>query len=202
MLLHDDEAGTSFYHPGAIEMQRRLATERLAAHIAEKYVAAELSDSDIEVVTAADCFYLATADAFGQPDCSYKGGLPGFVRVIDRRTVKFPHYDGNGMFRSLGNLLVNPRVGMLFIDYEHPVKLRINGEAEVSTEASQTVQFEGADAVITVQVAQVFENCPRYLHRRATGEHSRHCPRPGYVPPDPEWKLKPEYDGIVRRSGV
>ncbi len=185
-------------------MQRRLDTERLAAHIAGKYVSAELSDSDVRMVTAADCFYLATADQSGWPDCSYKGGLPGFVRVLDRRTLQFPHYDGNGMFRSLGNLLVNPRVGLLFVNYEQPIKLRVNGTAELSTAPETTASFFGADAVVTVRVARVFENCPRYLHNQATGEFSRHCPRPepDYVPPDPEWKLKAEYRGIVRTTGV
>jgi len=192
----------AFYSDGALAIQRHLGTDRLAAHIAEKYVADDLSDDDLAVVTGADCFYLATADRLGRPDCSYKGGLPGFVHVVDRRTLSFPHYDGNGMFRSLGNILENPAVGLLFIDYARPVKLRVNGDATVSTAPAQTAAFEGADAVITVALRQVFENCPRYLHDPTTGRHSAHCPRPDYVPPDPTWKLKPEYDDIVRRTGV
>jgi fatty acid desaturase/predicted pyridoxine 5'-phosphate oxidase superfamily flavin-nucleotide-binding protein len=190
-----------FYHSGSLELQRELGTERLARHIADRYVAGTLSDSDVAVVAAADCFYLATADAAGRPDCSYKGGLPGFVRVTDRQTLCFPSYDGNGMFRSLGNIRVNPAVGLLFIDHGRLVKLRVNGDATVHTDSARTGQFAGVDAVVEVRVRDVFENCPRYLHDRITGEHSEHCPRESYQPPDPAWKKKSEYDGIVRRFG-
>ncbi|MBW8486812.1 pyridoxamine 5'-phosphate oxidase family protein [Actinomadura parmotrematis] len=191
-----------FYHRGSRDLQARLGTERLAARLADRYVEDGLSDGDVALVTAADCFFLATADHLGRPDCSYKGGLPGFVRVRDRRTLEFPSYDGNGMFRSLGNVLVNPAVGLLFIDRGRPIKLRINGTAAVSTDPRDTARFDGADAVVTVAVREVFENCPRYLHDPVTGEPSKHCPRPDYTPPDPAWKGKPEYDGIVRRTGV
>jgi hypothetical protein len=121
------------------------------------------------------------------------------VRIPDRTTLRFPSYDGNGMFRSLGNIRINPAVGLLFIDYERPVKLRINGEATVHTDAARTGEFTGADAVVEVRVRNVFENCPRYLHDRVTGEHSAYCPRENRRPPDPDWKKKAEYDGIVRR---
>jgi uncharacterized protein len=194
---------TEFYHDGALAMQHRFGTEQLAARIAAKYVAQKLGPEDLAMVTTADCFFLATADQHGRPDCSYKGGLPGFVRVAGPQILRFPNYDGNGMFRSLGNILVNPAVGLLFIDYtaSPKKKLRLNGDATVSTSADLTAQFEGADAVVTVHLRQVFENCPRYLHDPVTGEYSRYCPRPEYVAPDPDWKLKAEYDGIVRRSG-
>ncbi|MEU2438324.1 pyridoxamine 5'-phosphate oxidase family protein [Streptomyces rubradiris] len=193
---------SGFYHEGALELQRRLDTHELAAHIAKRYVTDELDDGAVALITDADSFFLATADALGRPDCSYKGGRPGFVQVLDRRTLAFPSYDGNGMFRSLGNVLVNSAVGLLFIDYERAVKLRVNGDATVSTRQVDLSAFEGADAVVNIRVREVFENCPRYLHDRKTGEYSRHCPRPGYVPPDPAWKRKPEYDGIVRRTDV
>jgi fatty acid desaturase/predicted pyridoxine 5'-phosphate oxidase superfamily flavin-nucleotide-binding protein len=192
-------ADDAFYHSGSIGLQRELGTERLADHIATRYVATTLSDADVALVEAADCFYLATADGCGRPECSYKGGIPGFVRVPDRTTLRFPSYDGNGMFRSLGNIRVNPAVGLLFIDYGRPVKLRINGEAVVHTDAARTGEFTGADAVVEVRVLNVFENCPRYLHDRVTGEHSVYCPRENHRPVDPDWKKKPEYDGIVRR---
>jgi hypothetical protein len=191
----------SIYHSGSIEMQNRLDTRKVADHIAAKYVTDQLSDNDIDTIRRADCFYLATADHEGRPDCSYKGGLPGFVHIVDNSTIAFPSYDGAGMFRSLGNILVNPHVGLLFLDYERRIKLRLNGAATVSTDPADTARFESADAVVSVRMREVFENCPRYLHDRTTGEHSTYCPRPDYLPPDPEWKLKPEYDGIVRRNG-
>ena len=94
---------------------------------------AELSDGDVGFIEGSSMFFLATADADGWPDVSYKGGRPGFVRCLDRRTIAFPSYDGNGMFRSLGNMLVNDRVSLLFVDFEHPDRLRVQGTAAVST---------------------------------------------------------------------
>jgi uncharacterized protein len=191
-------AAEEFYHDGSRIAQDAKGTRRLADHIAERYVSAELDDAAAAMVGAADCFYLATADRDGRPDCSYKGGLPGFVRMPSRTEIAFPSYDGNGMFRSLGNILVNPAVGLLFVDLERPLRLRVNGVAQVCYDPSQVIDWPGADAVVRVRVREVFENCPRYLHDRVNGTHSAHCPRPGYTPPEPEWRLKPEYDPIVR----
>lgn len=187
-----------FYNEGSRKIQDRLDTRRLADHIARKYVSEELDTSAREIVEKADCFYLATADATGAPDCSYKGGLPGFVQVPEPKVILFPSYDGNGMFRSLGNIIENPQIGLLFIDYSQPIKLRINGTAKVSTDDRLLELFQDADAVVRVDIGQVFENCPRYLHDVRTGKHSKYAPRSDYVPPDPEWKQKAEYEGMVR----
>jgi hypothetical protein len=86
-------------------------------------------------------FFIATADAEGQPDCSYKGGLPGFVRVLDERTLAIPDYDGNGMYRSWGNVLANPRVGLLFLDFENPRRIRVNGTARFARGRSLARRF-------------------------------------------------------------
>lgn len=191
----------SFYHEESLELQRRLGTEQVASHIADAYVATELSDEHSGWIREADCVFLATVNPRGGPECSYKGGLPGFIRVPDPTTIEIPSYDGNGMFRSLGNALACPRAGLLFLLPERRAKLRVNGGCAVSTDPGRLNGHAGAEALLIVTVDKVFENCPRYLHDRENGTYSRHCPRPGYVPPDPEWKLKPEYDGIVRRTG-
>lgn len=192
------EERSEFYGRGARRIQEVMETRRLAGHIAAKYVSDRLDPSATEIVRAADCFYLATANGEGAPDCSYKGGLPGFVQVPNPRVLLFPSYDGNGMFRSLGNIVENPQVGLLFIDYGKSVKLRINGAAAVSTSEHLLQRFHEADAVVWVDVRDVFENCPRYLHDVRRGKHSDYVPRPGFVPPDPDWKLKNEYRGLVR----
>ena len=100
----------------------------------------------------------------------------------------FPSYDGNGMFRSLGNIVVNPRVGMLFIDFAQPNRMRVNGTATVETDGDLVERFDGAQAVVRVAVERVFPNCPRYIHRMDLVEQSVYAPRPGHVPPEPEWK--------------
>ena len=131
---------------------------------------------------------LATADAHGQPDVSYKGGMPGFVRILDDRTLAFPDYDGNGMFKSLGNVLVNAKVGLLFVDFEHPNRMRVSGTASVSTDDPLLGEFSGAQMIVRVRAERIFPNCPRYIHRMQLVEHSVYAPRPKQKPPEPGWK--------------
>jgi predicted pyridoxine 5'-phosphate oxidase superfamily flavin-nucleotide-binding protein len=140
-----------------------------------------------------DMFFLATADADGHPQCSYKGGDPGFVRVLDERTVAFPNYDGNGMYLSTGNVLVNPHVGMLFIDFtaERPSRLRLNGSATIDPEDELAGAWPGAQFVVRVAATEVFPNCPRYIHRLALVERSRFVPREEQDVPVPDWKRTP-----------
>ena len=115
-------------------------------------------------------FFLATADAEGRPDCSFKGGDPGFVRVLAPDLLAFPDYDGNGMFKSLGNIRANPHVGLLFIDMEgKPKRLRVNGTAEVVLDDPLLPEFEGAQALVRVTPVAIFPNCPRYIPPHAGG---------------------------------
>ncbi|WP_025616734.1 pyridoxamine 5'-phosphate oxidase family protein [Salinispora cortesiana] len=189
-----------FYHEGSRRLQRQFGSQRLAAHLARRYVLDELDETHVGWIRCADTVFVATVDDRGQPDCSYKGGLPGFVRVCDPRTLEIPSYDGNGMYRTLGNAAVTSRVGLLFLLPEVRVKLRVNGAGTVVTDPATLAAHVGAEAVVRVTVREVFENCPRYLHDPATGAHSAHCPRPDYQPPEPAWKQKPEYDGLLPTS--
>ena len=132
--------------------------------------------------------FVATADSQGHPECSYKGGLPGFVRVLDDRTLAFPDYDGNGMYRSWGNVLVNPAVGLLFLDFEAPKRLRVNGTAQISTDDPLRAEFADSVSIIRVTASTIFPNCPRYIHKMQLVEYSTYAPRPDYVPPVPAWK--------------
>jgi len=146
------------------------------------------TDDDRAIVEQASMFFLATADADGFPDCSYKGGVPGFVRVAGPSTLVFPSYDGNGQFRSLGNVAVNPNVALLFIDFERPNRMRVHGTATLHDEPDVVAAFEGAQLVVRVEVSRIFPNCPRYIHRMHLDEQSVYAPKPGHVPPVPEWK--------------
>ncbi len=127
---------TGMYHDGSRQLQDRFGSRPLADRLVEVVVHRELTDADRAFIESRPMFFLATADSEGRPDCSYKGGRPGFVRVVDAATLAFPSYDGNGMFKSLGNVLVNPHVGLLFVDFESPRRLRVNGRAQVSDERS------------------------------------------------------------------
>src|ERR671925_166340 len=159
---------SSPYHDGSRRLQDRFDTRRLADRLDEKFLSRPVIDAeDRAFIERMDMFFLATADAEGRPQCSYKGGDPGFVRVLDDRTLAFPSYDGNGMYLSLGNLRANPHVGLLFIDFlaRRPSRLRVNGIASIDEEDPLLDEYAGAQLVVRVRTVQVFPNCPRYIHR-------------------------------------
>ncbi len=187
-----------FFHQGSRELQDRFETRNLADRIVERVGTTRLSDDDRAFVERSAMFFLATADAQGRPDCSYKGGDPGFVRAIDAATLVFPSYDGNGMFRSLGNLSVNPWVGMLFIDFENPKRLRINGRATLHQEHEWLDRYPEADLLVEVAVADVFPNCPRYIHQLERREASPYVPRAGCETPRPAWKDAKAFKDVLR----
>jgi hypothetical protein len=149
-----------------------------------------IDDDDRAFIERMDMFFIATADEHGQPNCSYKGGDPGFVRVVDEHTIAFPVYDGNGMFLTAGNLLRNAQVGLLFIDWERRKRLRLNGLASVDPDDPLLPEFPRALLVVRVRATQVFPNCPRYIHRMQLVERSRFVPKADCEPPVPEWKRR------------
>ncbi len=184
------------YHDGQRVLQERFDSRRLADRLAEA-TTAEISDVHREFIEARDMFFLATADANAAPECSYKGGDPGFVRVVDPRTVVFPDYDGNGMFLSIGNLAVNPQVGMLFIDLTAGTRLRLNGTASVEFDDPLIGTYPGARFVVRVTPTAVFANCRRYVHRYGLVSRSPFAPSDSHEPPVPDWKLDPWFEGTL-----
>jgi len=188
------------YHEGARELQDRYDTRRLADRLAERLSRAEFTAEDRAFIESRGMFFLATADAAGRPDCSYKGGLPGFVRVTAPGELAFPSYDGNGMFRSLGNVLVNPAVALLFIDFEHPRRLRVKLRASLNFADELLEEFKGAQAVIRVRAERIFPNCPRYIPRMALTEASPYVPRAGCIAPVPAWKTREVFNEVLPRG--
>ena len=111
------------------------------------------------------------------------------LRVVAPDLLAFPDYDGNGMFKSLGNLRANPRVGLLFIAMEDkPRRLRVNGTAAVMLDDPLMAEFEGAQAIVRVTPEDIFPNCPRNIPRHALQEPSAYVPRPGQARVEPAWK--------------
>lgn len=176
------------YHDGNRQLQDRFDSRRIADRLVEVLHRTAFTDEDRVFVESRSMFFLATADASGAPDCSYKGGRPGFVRVLGPSELAFPSYDGNGMFKSLGNVLANPQVGLLFIDFEAPKRLRVNGTASIDPSDPLLGSFEGAQLVVRVHAAHIFPNCPRYIHRMSLQEVSAYAPAAGHEPPVPAWK--------------
>jgi predicted pyridoxine 5'-phosphate oxidase superfamily flavin-nucleotide-binding protein len=168
--------------------QDKFGTRRIADRIDELLVSDAIDEHAKRFIESRDMFFLATCDADGHPQCSYKGGDPGFVQVVDAHTIAFPVYDGNGMFLSLGNVRSHAEVGMLFIDFEHPNRMRVNGVATVDENDPLLPTISGAIAIVRVRTTQVFPNCSRYIHKMHKVERSEFVPEPGVAPPIPDWK--------------
>jgi uncharacterized protein len=181
---------SSVYHNGARKLQERFDTRRLADRLEDRTMHAVIDDDDRAFIESMDCFFLATADGRGHPNCSYKGGDPGFVRVLDEHTIAFPNYDGNGMYLSMGNVLVNPEVGLLFVAFERQRRLRLNGTASIDEDDDLMGLYPEAQFVVRVAAREVFPNCPRYIHRYQLVERSHYVPRPQEPTPVPDWKRR------------
>src|SRR5215471_11249265 len=153
------------YHEQSRVFQDRFDSRRLADRLADTLAHARFTEEDRTFIEARSFFFLATSDTDGFPDCSYKGGAPGFVRILDGRTLVFPSYDGNGMFKSLGNIRASGKVGLLFLDFESPKRIRVNGLATVRDDDPLIEQVVGAQLIVRVTAQQIFPNCPRYIHR-------------------------------------
>ena len=178
----------SGFHDGSRELQDRFDTRALADRIDGLLVSDTISDGDRAFIEARDMFFLATADAEGRPTCSYKGGEPGFVHVLDEHTLAFPNYDGNGMYLSTGNVLRNPHVGMLFLDLEKGHRMRLEGEASIDLDDPLRSEWPEAQFVVRVRARAVYPNCPRYIHRYELVKRSRFVPQDDCLTPVPEWK--------------
>jgi uncharacterized protein len=177
------------YHNGNRQLQDEFASRRIADRLEEKLTRTAFSADDRACIESAIYFFIATADAEGRPDCSFKGGAPGFVRVTAPSELAFPDYDGNGMFKSLGNLLVNPNVGLLFIAmHGRSAKLRVNGAARVNRDDPLLKETVGAQLIVRVAARAIFPNCPRYIPKLELVEPSVYVPQPGANPPEPAWK--------------
>jgi predicted pyridoxine 5'-phosphate oxidase superfamily flavin-nucleotide-binding protein len=178
----------SLYHEGSRRLQERFDTRRLADRIEERIVHDRIDDDDRAFIEARDMFFIATVDEGGRPQCSYKGGDPGFVRVLDDRTIAFPVYDGNGMYLTAGNLLATKNVGLLFIDFEGRKRVRLNGVASVVDNDPLLADYPEAQLIVRVAATEVFPNCPRYIHQYQLVAHSRFVPKAECETPVPQWK--------------
>ena len=179
---------SALYEDSHRNLQQRFDTQRLADRIEERLFRRALTDDDRAFVERLDLFFLATVNSRGEPSCSYKGGDPGFVRVLGPTTLMFPCYDGNGMYLSMGNVAATHQVGMLFIDLCAPKRLRVNGTARIEPAELAKPAYPEAQFVVVVEVREVFPNCPRYIHKFQRVEPSQFVPREGVATPVPGWK--------------
>jgi uncharacterized protein len=186
------------YHDGNRKLQDAFGSRALADRLAERLRRDRFTEEDAAFIGAQGFFFLATADDQGRPDCSFKGGPPGFVRVIAPDLLVFPDYDGNGMFKSLGNIGANPNVGLLFISMdESPRRLRVNGEARVVADDPLMAELPGAQLLVKVTPRDIFPNCPRYVPNLSTAEPSVYLPKADAPPVEPKWKSFGDFADVV-----
>ncbi|MCI0466376.1 MAG: pyridoxamine 5'-phosphate oxidase family protein [Beijerinckiaceae bacterium] len=170
-------------------LQREFDTEKLAEKVKEFIVLPEITDEHKKFIESRDMFFLTTIDHRGYPTCSYKGGIPGFVKVADCTTIVFPSYDGNGMYLSLGNIRGNNKIGMLFIDFGTPHRVRVHGTASIDKNDRLIKDFHGSELVVRVAVTEIFVNCPRYIHQYQRVQFSKYAPNEDFKSPlIPQWK--------------
>jgi predicted pyridoxine 5'-phosphate oxidase superfamily flavin-nucleotide-binding protein len=186
------------YHEGNRALQDAFGSRALADRLDEKLRRDRFNEDDAAFIGSLGFFFLATADAEGRPDCSFKGGPPGFARVAAPDLLVFPDYDGNGMFKSLGNLTVNPNVGILFIAMgEAPKRLRVNGTAQVVGDDPLMADVPGAQMLVKVTPTDIFPNCPRYVPNLQLVEPSAYLPQTGAPPLEPKWKSFDLFSDVV-----
>ena len=188
----------SIYHGGNRKLQDHFGSTRLADRLVERLWRDSLTDEDKAFIEGLGFFFLATSDADGRPECSFKGGPPGFVRVLAPNLIAFPDYDGNGMFKSLGNIVANPHVGLLFIAMgERPKRLRVNGRASVHLDEVALADLPGAQAVVRIVPENIFPNCPRYIPDLASGTPSEYLPVANSTPKEPTWKSFDAFKDVI-----
>ncbi len=186
------------FHNGNRDLQDMFGSRALADKLVENLRRSEFTDADKAFIESLDYFFLATSDPVGRPDCSFKGGPPGFVRIVQPDLLVWPDYDGNGMFKSLGNIAINPSVGLLFMRMgDAPKRLRCNGRAEISFDDPLIETFPGAQGIVRMTPIDIFPNCPRYIPDPDAAKPSPFIPKEGEAPVEPGWKNNPAWKDVV-----
>ncbi|MEL6982259.1 MAG: pyridoxamine 5'-phosphate oxidase family protein [Actinomycetota bacterium] len=200
---------SDFYGSAARRLQARFETEALADRLEQAIVTPELSEADQDFVASRDFFFLSTVSADGFPTVSYKGGGRGLVAALDPSTLAFPSYDGNGMYLSMGNIEDTAKIGMLFIDFEQPARLRVEATATLSDRVGLLERWPGAELVVVAEITNAWVNCPRYIHRHQRVVDSSYVPDEAGDAPLAPWKrldgitdaLRPSDQALVADAG-
>lgn len=188
---------TSLYGSSHRDLQDEFDVRQLADFVEKAVLRESIEDRARAFIERQDMFFLSTIDHKGRPTVSYKGGDPGFVRVLDDKTIAFPSYDGNAMYLSMGNIKGNANVGLLFVNFEQPHRLRVQGLASLHSDDTLLAEYQEAELIVRVQVTDVFKNCPRYIHKYQKVEPSKYVPRDDEETPLPDWKRIDLLQGVL-----
>lgn len=196
----------AMFHEGNRTLQDRYGGRGVADKIVELVETSAFTEEFQAFIEAVPFFFLATSSG-ENTDCSFKGGEPGFVRVTAPDQLIFPDYDGNRMYKSLGNIVANPNVGLLFINFGAEegqgalyLRLRVSGKASVHDAHPALAGYPGAKRIVQVDVTHIFPNCPRYVPHMELVEPSRHIPQDGKDQPVPKWKEVPPIAELLAKE--
>ncbi len=179
---------SGIYSENHRSLQDQFDTRRLADRLEEMIVSDVIGESDQAFIESREFFFLSTVDPDGQPTVSFKGGAPGFIKVVDEKTIAFPSYDGNGMFYSMGNIKGKPEIGILFIDFENPHRIRFHGRASIQANDPLLSAYQEAELIVRVSLSKMWINCPRYIPKFQKVESSRYVPQKACETPLAGWK--------------
>lgn len=179
---------SEFYGEQHRQWQEQFDGVAMADRVRDLIVSPTIPEKHAGFIASRDFFFLSTVDHRGFPTCSHKGGAPGFVKILDDTTLAFPSLDGNSMYLSMGNLSLNPKIGMLFIDFETPHRVRVHGTASIAADDPLLSEYQEAELVVRVKIEEVFVNCPRYIHKHHRVQASPYIPQAGCTTPAPQWK--------------
>jgi len=164
---------------GEQQAQKRFGTSTRAEAFYANYMLNCLNPHMQQFIARQEMVFIATADATGHCDCSFRAGTPGFVQVLDEKTLAYPEYRGNGVLASMGNILENPQIGIIFLDYyQSTVGLHVNGTARVLSpdeiaglprlpagmvEASRVKGGRRPEAWIVINVEEAYIHCSKHV---------------------------------------
>ncbi len=178
-----------FYTDSQKALQASFDSERLAERVEQAIVSDEIvPELHRDFIESRDFFFLATVNSKGEPTVSHKGGPVGVVTIVDANTMAFPSYDGNGMFLSMGNIAETSKIGILFIDFETPNRVRVQASATISTDDGLMEKYPGAQLIVRAKVEKVFLNCARLIHKHKRVSESPYVPDENGETPFPSWK--------------
>ena len=171
--------------PGERELQRKLGSGERAAQFYHDHVSDRLTSQMREFIDRMEMAFIATAGQAGECDCSFRAGPPGFIRVLDCRTIAYPEYRGNGVMASLGNMTENPHIGILMIDFTRDlIGLHLNGEAAVvapDAVAGLALDLPGPAGGgrrpvqwVLVHVTEAYVHCPKHIPLLVPQSRVRH----------------------------
>ncbi len=159
--------GNEILHEGEIEAQRRFGAEGYWNEYNLGMIRDSIPSSWAAFMEAQAFFFIATANSRGECDCSFRGrefnraGQPyPLLKILDAKTLVFPDFSGNKLYNSLGNILVNPHIGMLFVDFQNRSRARVNGAAKIIEDkrAYEDI-WPTAQRYVRVAVQQAYPNC-------------------------------------------